>query len=230
MGTTVTTTDRASQTRIKTGGPPPGRNGPRGNGSGGNNGKRKDEGGPRLSPKPYRLTLWILLAAVFMMFTALVVAYITLSTGDKWQPLAIPRLLWLSTGLILLSSLTLEIAGRSLKQGRDGSYHRWLFVTLVLGLGFLVSQVFAWRQLVAQGVYLAKHNHGSFFYLLTGVHGLHLLGGILALSYLLLRTRRRGANPNAEMKRQATAGVVSVYWHFMDGLWVFLFLLLFLWK
>ncbi|HJU54721.1 MAG TPA: cytochrome c oxidase subunit 3, partial [Pyrinomonadaceae bacterium] len=94
----------------------------------------------------------------------------------------------------------------------------------------LASQVFAWRELVAQGVYLATDNHSSFFYLLTGVHALHLAVGILALGFLLLRTRRRRAEKSAELKRRAAIGVVSVYWHFMDGLWILLFLLLFVWK
>jgi cytochrome c oxidase subunit 3 len=228
MVTTVTSTKNVKQTKIGLGGTPPGRNGPRGNGSGGNGGKRKDEADKRFSPKPYRLTLWIILAAILMMFAALVAAYIMLSGGEQWGTLVMPRLLWLSTGLIVISSLTFEAAHRSLKRGHAGKYSGWLLMTFVFGLGFLVSQLLAWRQLVGQGVYLASNPHSSFFYLLTGAHGLHLLGGILALTYLLLRTRRREVH--AQMKQQAASNVISLYWHFMDGLWVFLFLLLLVWK
>jgi cytochrome c oxidase subunit 3 len=230
MVTTVTSTERVKQVKTGLGGTPPGKNGPNGNGSGGNGGKRRDDSERRFSPKPYRLTLWIVIAAIFMMFSALVAAYIMLSSGEKWPPIVMPRLLWLSTGLIVLSSLTFEAARRSLKKGSDKRYSFWLLLTLGLGLGFIASQLFAWRNLVGQRIYLASNNHSSFFYLLTGVHALHLLGGILALSYLLLRTRSRRPNVDAEMKRQASANIVSVYWHFMDGLWVFLFLLLLLWK
>lgn len=232
MVTTVTSTERVKQqTRPGVGGTPPGKNGQNGKGpGGGGNGGNKKDGAQRFSPKPYRLTLWILIAAIFMMFAALIATYIMLSSGEKWSPIAVPRLLWLSTGLIVTSSLTFEAARRSLKTGSDRGYVFWLLLTLLFGLGFLASQVFAWRQLVAQGVYLATNNHSSFFYLLTGVHALHLIGGILALDYLLLRTRRRRAEKSAELKRRAAIGVVSVYWHFMDGLWILLFLLLFVWK
>ncbi len=232
MVTTVTSTERVKQkTRVGVGGTPPGKNGHNGKGpGGGGGGGKKKDGAQRFSPKPYRLTLWILIAAIFMMFAAMIASYITLSSGEKWPPLETPRLLWLSTGLILLSSLTFEAARRSLKAGSDRGYVRWLLLTLLFGLGFLASQVFAWRELVAQGVYLATNNHSSFFYLLTGVHALHLGVGILALGFLLLRTRRRRAEKSAELKRRAAIGVVSVYWHFMDGLWILLFLLLFVWK
>jgi cytochrome c oxidase subunit 3 len=230
MGTTVTTTERVGQPETGIGRPPPGRNGPNGNGSGGNGGKGHDGDERRFSPKTYRVTLWILIAAIVMMFAALTVAYIMLSEGESWRPVTIPRLLWLSTGLIIASSWTFESAVRSLKREDDRAYGRRLMLTLALGLGFLVSQLLAWRQLVKQGLYVTSNNHSAFFYLLTGAHGLHLLGGILALVYLILRTRQRRNDADAEMRRQAAAKVVSIYWHFMDGLWVFLFLLLLLWK
>jgi cytochrome c oxidase subunit 3 len=232
MVTTVTSTERVKEkTRVGVGGKPPGKNGQNGKGpGGGGSGGKKGDGARRFSPKPYRVTLWILIAAIFMMFAAMIASYIMLSMEEKWPVIAVPRLLWLSTSLIVTSSLTLEAARSSLKAGSDKRYVSWLSLTLLLGLGFLASQVSAWRQLVAQGVYLATNNHSSFFYLLTGAHALHLLGGILGLSYLLLRTRRRRADKNAEMRRRAAAGVVSVYWHFMDGLWILLFLLLFVWR
>src|SRR5215208_6997217 len=154
MVTRVTSTERVKQkTRVGVGGTPPGKNGHNGKGpgGGGGGGKKKDEA-QGFSPKPYRLSLWILIAAIFMMFAALIASYISLSAGEQWPPVVLPRLLWLSTGLILVSSLTLEAARRSLKAGGDRGYVRWLFVTLVLGLGFLASQISAWRQLVAQGL------------------------------------------------------------------------------
>ena len=81
-----------------------------------------------------------------------------------------------------------------------------------------------------QGVYIATHPHSSFFYLLTALHGLHLAGGLLALTYLLVRHRREAANKRAKAKRVATTDAVTIYWHFMDALWIYLFVLLFLWR
>jgi cytochrome c oxidase subunit 3 len=178
--------------------------------------------------------MWVALGAIVMMFTALTSAYIVRSgISNDWQPLTRPGLLWLSTGLILASSVSFEVARRSLKHRNEQAYASWLLLTVLLGIGFLAAQLLAWRELVAQGIYIASNPHSSFFYLLTGVHGLHLLGGILALDYLLIRTwRPRSSSENEEalMKRQTAADVVALYWHFMDGLWVYLFLLLFLWR
>jgi cytochrome c oxidase subunit 3 len=116
-----------------------------------------------------------------------------------------------------------------MKLKSDTGYARGLIVTVALGLGFLASQVIAWRQLVRQGAYLASNPYNSFFYLFTAAHGLHLLGGIIALGYLLLRTTRTRGTVAGELQRVGAADAATIYWHFMDGLWVALFLLLFFW-
>jgi cytochrome c oxidase subunit III len=168
----------------------------------------------------YRIGMWVTLASIAMLFTSLSSAYIVRSgVINDWLPIAVPRVMFGSTALILLSSVSIEIAKRKLRQGLVDSYSRYVLLTLFLGLGFLTSQLLAWRQLAQQGVYLQSHPHSSFFYLLTGVHALHVLGGLLGLGLVWLRSRR-----------QAVADAVSIYWHFMDALWIYLFLLLFLWR
>src|SRR4030088_2202743 len=147
----------------------------------------------------FRTGAWVLIAGVVMLFTALTSAYIVRSaSSNDWQPIAMPKVLWLSTALILISSITIEVSRRSLKRQRDKDYGRWLIITVALGLAFLATQLFAWRQLVRQGVYLASNPYNSFFYLFTATHGLHLLGGILALGYLLLRTTRKRSTVEGE--------------------------------
>ncbi|HEY0545594.1 MAG TPA: cytochrome c oxidase subunit 3 [Pyrinomonadaceae bacterium] len=184
-----------------------------------------------LFPEKYRTGMWVVLASIMMLFTALSSAYIVRASGaNDWTPLDPPRLLWLSTTLILLSSLSFELARKALKRNEQQKYARWLLVTVLLGLGFLGAQFLAWRELVAQGLYLASNPHSSFFYLLTALHGLHLLGGILALDYLLLHAWRRRAPAQIGIKRAVAAGAVAIYWHFMGALWIYLFLLLFLWR
>jgi len=179
----------------------------------------------------YRLGTWVTMAGIAMLFTSLSSAYIVrAASANDWFPLAMPRVLLLSTALIVISSGTLEIARRRMKQSTSRAYLQLLGVTALLGLGFLASQVVAWRQLARQGVYLASSPHSSFFYLLTAAHGLHLLAGLLALFYLLLRARRRVTEPLAIVRTQAVADAVTMYWHFMDALWIYLFLLLFLWR
>jgi cytochrome c oxidase subunit III len=179
----------------------------------------------------FRTAAWVVIAGIVMLFTALISAYIVRSaSSNDWQAIAMPKVLWLSTALIVISSITMEISRRSLKQQRDAGYGRWLIITVALGLAFLASQLLAWRQLVRQGVYMASNPFNSFFYLFTAAHGLHLLGGILALGYLLLRTARKRDTVEGELRRVGAADAATIYWHFMDGLWVALFLLLFFWK
>jgi cytochrome c oxidase subunit 3 len=179
----------------------------------------------------YRIGMLVSLASIAMLFTSLSSAYIVRSgvTYD-WYPIAVPRVMFGSTTLILLSSLAIEIARRKLKQSLAASYSHYLLLTGLLGLGFLVSQLFAWRQLEAQGIYISTHPHSSFFYVLTGTHGVHLAGGLLALGFLWLRFRRHLDEPRLIAKRQAIADAVAIYWHFMSALWIYLFLLLFLWR
>ena len=140
----------------------------------------------------YRTGMWVALASMAMLFTSLSSAYIVRSgTSYDWLPVRIPRALFVSTALILISSVTIEISRRKLKRSLHDAYARYLLLTVLLGLVFLASQLSAWRQLSAQGVYLASHPHSSFFYLLTGAHALHLLGGLIALTFLWLRSQRK---------------------------------------
>lgn len=222
MATTVTSTRPLAKKGL--GGGPPGR-GPRGNGAPKPNGDR-----PFLDPSSisrYRLGTWVALASILMLFTALSSAYIVrAASSSDWQPLAMPRILLLSSLLLLVSSGTLETARRRLSQAATSAYKSWLFLTVLLGVGFLASQLFAWRQLAKQGVYIASNPHSSFFYLFTAVHGVHLFGGLAALAYLSLRSRVP-QETSALTKAQAKADAVTLYWHFMDFLWLYLFVLLF---
>jgi cytochrome c oxidase subunit III len=204
--------------------------GPNGGGPGGGGGGGDDRRG--FSPDRYRIGVLVGIASILMMFTALASAYIVrsgMTTSVDWHGGQMPTFVYLSTALIVVSSLTFTRAKAAINHGDGPACRVWLAVTLLLGLGFLASQLLAWRQLVAQGVYLASNPHSSFFYVLTGLHGLHLAGGILALSALMVYARRAGG-PESDVKKRAMTDVVGIYWHFMDFLWVFLFLLLFFWR
>ena len=207
--------------------------GPRGPGPGGNGGPKpngRGEGFPLPYGNRYRIGMWVALAAIVMMFTALTSAYIVrAASSNDWQKLPMPRVILLSTALILLSSGTLEAARRKLKAGLPSQYSKWLLLTTLLGFCFLVTQLLAWRQLVRQGVYVATNPHSSFFYLLTAAHGVHLFGGLLAMLYLVLRSHK-GDTELQRVKRAASADAATLYWHFMDGLWIYIFLLLFYWR
>ncbi|MGH9879925.1 MAG: cytochrome c oxidase subunit 3 [Pyrinomonadaceae bacterium] len=184
----------------------------------------------RVNYNRYRLGMWVLLAAVVMLFTSLTSAYIVrAASANDWQSLPMPRILIVSTALILISSVTFETARRKLKYSLRRDYLRWLLLTAALGVAFLVTQLAAWRQLVRQGVHLATHPHGAFFYLLAATHGVHLLGGLLVVMYLIVRSRR-SENDQTQAKTLAAIDAATLYWHFMDGLWIYLFVLLFYWR
>lgn len=221
----ATSTKTLPKTGLR-GGPKPGR--PNGNGSPNGNGHALT---PSFSDSRYRIGMWVAMAAILMMFAALSSAYIVrAASSNDWRPLAIPPTLWISTALILVSSVSLEIARRKLKIEATKSTKLWFWISAALGLGFLVSQLLAWRQLVRQGIYVATNPHSSFFYLLTATHGVHLLGGLIALLYLAMRKLPRADDNIAVAKGQAAADVTTLYWHFMDVLWIYVFFLLFFWK
>jgi len=180
-----------------------------------------------LPPETYRLGVWIGLCSIAMLFIALTSAYVVRQgLGGDWQPVQMPRLLWWTTAILLGSSLTLELARSSLKRGEDRDSSAWLTVTLLLGVGFLLGQLLAWQQLAAQGIYLNTNPHSSFFYLLSGTHGLHVVGGLIALAYVVW-----GAWWHRYTRQQHTAlDGATLYWHFMDGLWVYLLVVLFVWR
>ncbi|MBI3653948.1 MAG: cytochrome c oxidase subunit 3 [Acidobacteria bacterium] len=182
-----------------------------------------------IEPTKYRIAVWLGLTSIAMLFIALTSAYILrqyngmTAAKPDWQPLHLPSALWITTAIILLSSLSFEIARRALKQNRYEKFKTWISLTTALGFLFLAGQVLAWRQLASQGIYLRSNPHSSFFYVLTGLHALHLLGGIVVLSYVLISAWRLRIG----LRKRTTVEVTSLYWHFMDGLWVYLFVLLF---
>src|SRR5688500_476145 len=154
MATTVTGTRPLTKTGIG-GGPKP--RGPNGNGSRKRNGHDSPFPDLQSSASRYRIGMWVALAAILMMFTALTSAYIVRSaSATDWQPLQMPRILRLSTILILISSGTLETARRKLKNAAADGHRLWFILTVGFGLGFLVSQLLAWQQLVRQGIYVSS--------------------------------------------------------------------------
>lgn len=162
----------------------------------------------------YRIFLISLLGSIFAFFASLVVAYVYRAQSKQlWNPIMLPGVLWLSTMLIALSSFTFESARQFHKRGLWHVSSKFLLATAVLGAAFLASQLTAWRQLVQQGVFMENNPHSSFFYLFTGLHGAHLVGGIAALAYIMF-----GHN-----KRRQLLNAVCYYWHFLGLLWLGLF-------
>ena len=178
------------------------------------------------SPPPASTGIWVGLAAIGMTFAALTSALVVRKGGSMdWRHFTLPSILYLNTALLLASSWTLEIARRRVASYMGGLrtqvQHpaRWLYATLVLGLLFVGGQYIAWRQLSAEGLYLATNPASSFFYVLTAAHVLHVFGGLGGLVRVIAKLKHA-------VLRRSTLDATSRYWHFMDVLWIYLLLLL----
>ena len=171
-----------------------------------------------------------MIAAVTMTFGVMITVFISRSMAQiYWGHLAIPSVLWLTTAVLLASSATLEKARHALSRDDQPATFRFMKWTTGLGVAFLLGQVTAWWQVLGSGVVLAKNPHSWFIFLFTGLHGLHILLGLLGLGYLLVRTREPVSGPKYKGMTRAVALGVSLYWHYLDFLWVVLFGLLVLW-
>jgi len=163
------------------------------------------------TPRRYSTAITLGIVSILMFFMALSSAFIVLRRGSGvWVTVHLPR--------ILSARRRLTLADRS-------GFRKFWLLTTVLGFLFVAGQLFAWRQLVAQGVYIASNQASSFFYIFTAAHGVHLLGGVCALLYVLARKF-----DNSSIALPTAAEITSYYWHFMDGLWIFLLALLYLGK
>jgi len=165
-------------------------------------------------PGAYRILIWTACGSISAFFAALVIAYIwRAGMMSYWQQIRLPRVLWLSTALIAASSVTLESGRRFFRRGEWRVADRLLLATAIFGVAFLAAQLVAWRDLLAQGAYLMDNPHSAFFYMFTGLHAAHLLGGLIALFVVVFGRR----------ERRELVDVVSYYWHFLTVLWVILF-------
>ncbi len=178
------------------------------------------------APPPSSTGIWVVLAAISMTFAALTSALIVRKGGAvDWRHLTLPSILYVNTAILLASSVTLEMGRRRVAaymgslRGSSAEAARWLYVTLALGLLFVAGQYVAWRQLNAEGLYLATNPSSSFFYVFTAAHALHVLGGLGGLMRVIVKLNRHTL-------RRSTLDATSRYWHFMDVLWVYLLLLL----
>lgn len=199
--------------------------------AGGDGGDDGESGGqnPRGSsptPRRYSTAVAIGIVSILMFFMALASAFIILRRGSQvWVTVHLPRVLWANTLILLGSSFTLERARSRLSLADLAGFRRLWSLTTALGFLFVAGQLVAWRQLVAQGLYISSNQASSFFYIFTGAHAVHLLGGVAALLFVSFRNFER-----SQISLSTATEITSYYWHFMDGLWVFLLALLYLGK
>lgn len=178
------------------------------------------------SSPPSTSAIWVAIVAISMSFAAFTSALIVRQGASRdWQHLTLPSVLFLSTFMLLLSSVTLEVARRRVAAYMGGRITElnaprlWLYLTLFLGLLFVAGQYAAWLQLRAQGLYLATNPNSSFFYVFTAAHALHVLGGLAGLARVIRKLGQSAV-------RRSTLDATAYYWHFLGVLWLYLFWLL----
>ena len=170
--------------------------------------------------------LWVLLAASTMLFAAFTSAMVVRrGLSDDWVSTPKPPILLVNTGILLASSLALEIARRALKSGGRAKFNGWWTAGTVLGVLFLGGQLLAWNQLNAEKVFIFTNPSSSFFYVLTVAHALHLLGGVSALFYVDVQALRLSLGP----AKRTAIDISAIFWHFLDGLWLYLMVLFYVW-
>lgn len=172
---------------------------------------------------PHKFSLWVAMASILMMFAGFTSAYIVKRSDTNWLEFKLPPVFWTSTVVILLSSLTVQLAVKAFKNRNMVQYRSLITVTAILGLVFMVLQWTGFHYLQEHGVKIIGANSNpsaSFLGVITGVHMLHVLGGVIVLMVMFIRaysSRRKSYNP-------VPIEVASTYWHFVDGIWLYLFI------
>ncbi len=172
---------------------------------------------------PHKFTLWVAIASIIMMFAGLTSAYIVKRSQANWMSFDLPVQFLYSTMVILLSSITLFFAQHELKKGVQKKYNYLVLTTFLLGVLFVMLQIKGFEELWKNGLTLTNNVSISFLYVIVGLHGLHVIGGIVALLILMIQSFSFSAKKN----RMISVEVMSTYWHFVDALWIYL--LIFLW-
>jgi cytochrome c oxidase subunit 3 len=179
----------------------------------------------------YQLGILVTLAVVTITFGSLIFAFVYRSeVPQNWKHIELPQTLWVSTFLLLVSSALIEAGRRRLKLGDQRTFYRIMWWATGFGFLFLAAQLTAWFQILRTGVLLDRNPHSSFIFIFSGMHGVHILIGLAGLFYLLRRTREHASGPKYQMTTRVWANAVASFWHYLDFVWIVLFVLLLTWK
>jgi cytochrome c oxidase subunit 3 len=171
---------------------------------------------------PGQMGLWLFLAVVSSMFMLFIVSYYTRSQFPDWEKLTDPNILWFNTGLLVLASVALQIASNAAKRDATGSLRNALIAASLLTVAFVGGQLIAWEQLISAGYYVQGNPSTAFFYLVTGLHAVHLLGGLWYMLLVVIRLNRE----QQREKALRSVALCATYWHYLLLVWLVLFALL----
>lgn len=173
---------------------------------------------------PKKFAMWLFMITVVMIFAALTSGYIVRQSEGNWMVYDLPIEMWITTGIILLSSVTMHWAYVQAKKNNLGQVKLAISATTALGLIFLAGQFYVWSVLVEQNIFFVGNPSGSFLYVLSGLHGFHIISGVIFLIIVLIATFKYKVHSKNLVKLEMCA----TYWHFLDALWIYLFIFLLL--
>ncbi len=176
---------------------------------------------------PHKLLLWIAIASICMMFAGWTSAFMVRKAQGNWLFFTLPPAFWISTIVILTSSVTMHLSIREFKRRSMARYKQLISLTALLGLAFMILQFWGFYDMHHSGISLASNAEGvsgSFIYVISGVHLLHMLGGVIALLVVFLVVNFR---KNTRVYSSNGLEILGTYWHFVDVLWIYLFLFFF---
>ena len=171
---------------------------------------------------PHKLALWVGIATIIMMFGAFTSAYIVRRAAGNWYEFRLPDIFFYNTLVILTSSVTIHLAYQAFKKGMEQRYKLLLLTTFILGISFVVLQYQGWVALNAMGATFTANPSSTFVYVISGVHAAHVLGGVSALIVAMVHGFVLPFKPTP--RRRLRFELVVHYWHFVDILWVYLFI------
>lgn len=177
-----------------------------------------------ISMHPKKFALWLFMVTVVMIFAALTSAYIVRQAEGNWLEYDLPQVFWFTSGVVILSSLFLHWAYISAKKDNLSQLRIGMSVAVLLGIVFLVGQWYSWVALVDRQVFFVGNPSGSFLYVFTGLHAVHLISGVIFLIIVLISSFRYKVHSQA----MNTMEMATSYWHFLGGLWIYLFMFLLL--
>jgi len=175
-----------------------------------------------LAMDPVKFILWLFLVSIIMLFASQTSAYLVRRAEGNWLEFEMPKIFWYSTGVLFASSVVMHWAYLAAKKDQFKQLKIAISITFVLGLLFLWMQFEGWKQLVDMNVYFVGNPSGSFFYVFTGLHGFHIITGLIVLVTALTAAFRL----NVHSKNLRRIQICTTYWHFLDILWLYLFVFL----
>lgn len=171
---------------------------------------------------PWKMIVWLFIIAIIMLFAAFTSAYIVRRAEGNWTEFEIPGIFYFSTLVLFLSSITMHLSKKAAQQDNIGRLRALITITTIGGIAFLFMQVMGWKELQASGIYVKGNPAESFYYVLTGAHFFHIISGLGVLLFAFYSTFKGKISANNTTQIE----VCATYWHFLDGLWIYLFLFL----